>query len=359
MTPHILVEEDRVLRLLGVVLDPGTEAARISAWRDFVAHDEPDFPAWLTEVRNAMSGLYPARLTFVADQDALRAALPDADLVVTESLRIDAAELDLAPRLRLVQKFGVIPGNVDLETCRRRGIAVAFLRRRQNIAVAEHAFAVLLSLARRLPELTGNVTADAVKAAGFDPTPFDHRFMANSNYGRVPGLRTLHESTVGVVGMGEIGREFAARCAAFGMPVLYHQRNRIPAGEEARLGASHVPLAELFERSDFVSIHLPLSDATSGIIDAAVLRHLRPGAIVVNTARAALVERSALMEALDSGRLAAYGLDTGYAEPADPADPLLGRANVLLTPHVAPASRWNGLDDIADLIGNLHRAITT
>ena len=136
-----------------------------------------------------------------------------------------------------MQKFGTVTRNVDLAACADHGVPVAFLRRRQNIAVAEHAFALTLALAKRLNELDHVVTADRLNEAGFDATPFDRRYTANSNFGRVPGLRTLHGATAGVIGYGEIGREYAQRAAAFGMKVLYTQRTEVQAGEVAGVEA--------------------------------------------------------------------------------------------------------------------------
>lgn len=355
--PHILVEDDRPLRLLQLVLDPETQAERRAAWADFVAHDLPDFDGWVTALRARLSGLYPARFTFVSDQEAFDAALPEADAVVMEGFTFGAAQLARAPGLKLLQKFGTVTGNIDLAAAAARSLPVEVLRRRTNVCVAEHAFALMIASARRLPEVSGLVTAEALRGAGFDPTPFDRRYATNANFGRVPRLKALAGSTVGVLGLGEIGRELATRAKAFGMEVLYHQRNRLPPGEEARMGARMVGLAELFQASDFVSIHLPLNDSTRGIVGAAVLEGARPGLILVNSARADLVDRAALLAALDAGRLGAFALDTGYTEPAAADDPLLGRPNVLLTPHTAPANRLNGLNDAAEICENLRRAL--
>src|SRR5205814_128740 len=146
----------------------------------------------------------------------------------------------------------------------------------------------------------------------------------------------------GILGLGEIGREIASRAAAFGMRTLYYQRNRIPAVEEWALNATYCPLHELLSQSDFFSVNVPLTAATRGMIGADALAHLKPGAIVVNVARAEIIDRDALLSSLESGRIGGFGLDVGYEEPAKPGDKLLGHKAVLLTPHTAIAGRDNG-----------------
>ena len=266
--PLILAEDDRVLRMLAVILDPQVPPERHDALADFMAHDVPDFAGWLAETRAQFQGLFPSQVVFVGEQQELLSRICEADAVVVESLAIGEAELAQARRLRIVQKFGTVTRNVDLAACADHGVPVAFLRRRQNIAVAEHAFALTLALAKRLNELDHVVTADRLNEAGFDATPFDRRYTANSNFGRVPGFRTLHGATAGVIGYGEIGREYAQRAAAFGMKILYTQRTDVQAGEVAGVEARFRSLEALLRESDVVSVHLPLTDQTRGLIGA-------------------------------------------------------------------------------------------
>jgi glyoxylate reductase len=215
----------------------------------------------------------------------------------------------------------------------------------------------MIALAKRLCETAGVVEETALRRAGFDPRPYDRRYTTNSNFARIPGLRTLNGSTFGAIGMGEIGRNVARRAAAFGMKVIYFQRRRMTAPDERDCGAQLVPFRELIERSDFLSLHLPLNVSTEGIMDRTALRGMKRGAILVNVARARLVDREALLEALDSGRLGGYGLDVGYDEPAKPDEPLLKFKNVILTPHMAVAGRENGLLDMTDIFTKLNRAV--
>jgi phosphoglycerate dehydrogenase-like enzyme len=215
----------------------------------------------------------------------------------------------------------------------------------------------MIALAKRLCETARLVDDAALREAGFDPTPYDRRYTTNSNFGRIGGLRTLDGSALGVIGMGEIGRNLARRAAAFGMKVIYHQRRRMNDLDERDYGAEYVSLDELLERSDFLSLHLPLNETTKGILDRRALDRVKRGAILVNVSRARLVDREALLEALDSGRLGGYGLDVGYEEPASPDEPLLKYKNVILTPHLAVAGRVNGMLDMAAVFTKLNRAI--
>jgi lactate dehydrogenase-like 2-hydroxyacid dehydrogenase len=231
------------------------------------------------------------------------------------------------------------------------------LRRRANIATAEHAFALLLALAKRLNEIDGLVSMEALTAAGFSPRPFDLRYTSSSNWARIPGLRTLHNTTMGIVGLGEIGREFALRAAAFGMRILYHQRTRLPESVEGEFGASYRPLNDLLAESDSVCLLVPSNVETRHLIGAAEIARMKHGACLVNVSRAEIVERNALLEALQSGQLGSYGLDTFYEEPARPDDPLFGLHNVIVTPRTAAQPRMNALGDLEEVILNLSLAL--
>jgi phosphoglycerate dehydrogenase-like enzyme len=353
----VVVEQDNVLRSVAVVLDPDVPAEQMKAVADWYRFDEPDFEGWLARVRQQIPGLFPAKVVFAKDEDDLKTKIADADALVVEGFEIGEAELASAKRLKIVQKFGGLAGNIDAAACFKRGIAIAVQRRRVNVAVAEQAMALMLALAKRVPALNGIVTEAALRQAGYDPTPFDRRYTGNSNFARIRGFKTLASSVLGIVGMGEIGREIAARAAAFGMEVLYHQRRRIAPLDEAALGARYVGLDELMAASDFVTPALPLNDSTRGLIGRAQLRQAKPGAILINVARGELVDHDALIEALDSGRLGGFALDVGYKEPTPPDEWLLTYkdGNVILMPHTAPADRRNNLDDLEEMCLKLWR----
>lgn len=353
----IVIEDDPILRLLQVILDPDTPPARQAALADYYSADGTDFPGWLALQRERLPQLHPSRVIPVATRDELAAMLPQAQVLVVQDLPVGAAELERGPGLRLVQKFGTLAPNIDRVECEARGVRVALQRRRVNIACAEHAFALLLSLAKKIPMLNRRMSVESLREAGYAPRMFDTRHAAKSNWGRVGGLRTLCGSTLGIVGLGEIGRELAKRASAFDMRIVYHQRTRAPAEVEAVLGAQYVGLDELLARSACVSLHLPLNAGTRGLIGARELKLVKRGAYLVNISRAELVDRAALLDALRNGPLAGAGFDMLYEEPAAPGDPLLQQPNLVCTPHTAVAGRENGLSDMSDVLDNIARAL--
>lgn len=346
----VVMEDDVALRPLQVVLDRECDPQRQAAFADFMRHDVPDLDAWCQALRRRAPGISSARVIPVANAAALVEALPGAVVAVVEELRITEELLDRAPRLRLVQKFGTTLGNIDVEACERRGIAVRTVRRRTNIAVAEHSVALLLALAKRLPVVGGRVTPERLSAVGHPPARYDRRHTANSNWGRFTGLRTLHGATLGLIGLGEIGREVARMAAGFGMRLLYTQRTRMAPDLEEALGVAFASIDDLLAGSDFVSLHVPLNETTRGLVGTQAFARMKPGAILINTARAELVDRKVLLDALRAGRLGGVGFDVLYEEPAGEHEPLLAFDDVLLTPHLAGAARHNGLGDIAEMV---------
>ena len=354
---RVLVEEDAILRIVPVILDPATPEAHRAAITEFFAFDEPDFAGWCRRVQQRIPGLYPAKVEFVREQAELRAKLPEADAVIVEGLTIGPEELAQAKQLATVQKFGANASNIDIDACARAGVVVEVQRRRVNVAVAEQALMLMLALAKRLPALGGVVTDAALRAAGYDTRPYDRRYSGNSNFARIRGLKTLSGAVLGIVGFGEIGREVASRGAAFGMTVLYHQRHRASPMEERLCGARHVGLDELMANADYIVPCLPLTDTTRGIIGRAQLARAKPGAVLVNVARAELVDHDALVEALAARRLGGFALDVGYREPTPPDEPLLKYTDgtVILMPHTAVGERQNGLDDMEEMCLKLWR----
>jgi phosphoglycerate dehydrogenase-like enzyme len=246
------------------------------------------------------------------------ARLGEADFVFT--VRMDAEEIAAAPRVRLIQLQGVGFDGVDLQAATREGIPVAQTVEGTIVGVAEHAVLLILALYRRLLE------ADAAVRRGQWPV-----------WQLRPTSYTLEGKTVGIVGLGRIGREVAVRCRAFGARLLYSDVRR--AEDEAALRLRRVPLGDLLAEADVVTLHAPLSAQTRRMIGERELGRMKPGAILVNTARGELVDEAALVRALREGRIAGAGLDVLEREPPDPESPLLSMANVVLTPHVATGTR--------------------
>lgn len=356
--PVIVVEDDPFPRLIQVVLDPTTPEGRRAAFAHFFAHELPDLRGWCERVRGRLSRLYPATVRLVSDEAALLACMHDVRVAVVESLPIGRQAIAAAGGiLRIVQKYGTVATNIDQEACRAAGVRVLTLRRRANIACAEHAVAIMLALARKILQTNGLVSVEQLRAAGYSPTQYDRAHTANANWARVTGTRTLYGKQLGIVGLGEIGRELAMRASAFGMRLVYTQRRTLAPEDEARYGATYAGLEELLCTSDFVSIHLPATDTTRGIIGARELALIKPGAILVNISRPQLIDRVALLETLRAGRLGGFGLDPHYDAPGRPEDPLLAFGNVIVTPHLAAAPRFNSLDDFEELLLGVDQAL--
>ena len=238
--------------------------------------------------------------------------LPDADVIWHVLRPLSGADLLQATRLRLIHKFGAGVNTIDVDTATKRGIAVANMPGANAPSVAEGTVLLMLATLRRLPAL-------------------DRATREGRGWPSDPGLgetvRDIGACTVGLVGNGNIAKQVAGIVAAMGATVL-HTSTRDDGLPGWR------PLAELLSASDIVSLHLPLTDDTHGLLDRAGLARMKPGAVLVNTSRGAIVEESALVDALRDGQLAGAGLDVFDFEPVPPDNPLLGLDNVVLTPHV-------------------------
>jgi phosphoglycerate dehydrogenase-like enzyme len=355
--PVLVVEDDVWARLIGVILDPATSVERVAAFADFMSPDLPDFRSWCDMVQKKAGPLYPSDVRLVSSQSDLQRNLGSAEAIVTESMKIGMEELVLAPRLKVVHKYGMVLRNVDIAACGARGVKVLGVRRRANVACAEHAFALMLGLARRIHDLNGLISVGQLAAIGRTYTPFDTRHTPGANWGRFSGMRTLYGQKVGIIGLGEIGLEIAARAVAFGMTVLYFQRTRLAEGDEDKFKVSYRPLESLLAESDIVIPQLPLDPSTLHFIDRERFAQMKPGAWIINVSRAEVIDRAALLAALRSGRLGGFALDSQYDEPGRSDDELLSFDNVILTPHMAGSPRTNGLKDIEEVIEGLARAL--
>jgi phosphoglycerate dehydrogenase-like enzyme len=356
--PVIVVEDDPFTRLIGIVLDPRTDQRRVAAFADFMAHDEPDFAGWCSRVQARAASIFPADVCLVGSEEEMFAKLPKCEALVVESFIVGRRHLEAAPKLRVVQKFGFTLRNIDTEACSALGLPILTLRRRANIACAESVFAMMFALARRVPRLSGRISVTQLEEAGFSYRPFDRNHTPGGNYGRVAGMRMLHDTTMGIIGLGEIGREIASRAVAFGMRVLYHQRNRLLEAEERALRADYVPLDDLLAASDFIVPQLPGGDGTRGLLGRTQLAKVRRGAFIVNVANPHVIDRDALVEALRSGQVGGFALDPQYEEPGRPDDELLNFENVILLPHLAGSPRQNGLRDFEELIVGLAKEMS-
>jgi C-terminal binding protein len=255
-------------------------------------------------------------------EDDLAPVLPEADALILfhDIPSMTDATFARAPRLKAVVRAGVGYNNVDLVAAGRRGIGVCNVPDYGTEEVADHALAMLLALVRHLPE------SDASMRRG----EWDYRIASNA-------VR-LRGKTLGLVGCGRIGTATALRARAFGLDVAFYDPY-VATGLDKALGIRRVPtLDALLAESDFLSLHCDLRPTSRHLIDAKALDLLRPGAVLINTARGPVVDQSALLDALDSGRLYAAGLDVFEREPLDD-DRLRHHPRVLLSPHSAFYSR--------------------
>jgi glyoxylate reductase len=267
-------------------------------------------PAW-DELRDVE--YYEGRL------DGMR---PDVEGLAVVGETIDSRTLELFPRLRIVANYGVGYDDIDVAACAARGVAVTNTPGVLDAATADLTMALLLAARRRVAE------GDAFVRAG----KWGTEWVATELLGdEVSG------ATLGIVGLGRIGRAVARRARGFDMRILYTQRHRLPEAEERGLGAEYRDLDDLVAEADIVTLHVPLSAETECLIDARRLALMRPGACLVNAARGAIVDEPALVDALVAGRIRA-GLDVFVDEPRVPSE-LLGLPNVVLTPHVGSATR--------------------
>jgi phosphoglycerate dehydrogenase-like enzyme len=356
--PIIVIEDDPFLRFLQVVLDPAAPAERVGAFSHFLAHDLPDLAEWLNRVRARILRLYPAEVRFPKDQAGLIENLSGARVLLVQDFNVSAREIGAsAGTLKVIQKYGTITSRIDLSACASAGVRVLTIRRRANISVAEQALTLMLALARQLNRNANLISVEQLQAAGFAPTQYHRRETPNGNWARITGLKTLYGRRLGIVGLGEIGREFALRAGALGMKIGYTQRHRLAGSEEQHYEATYCPLDELLAHSDVVSLHLPRGSETRDFIGRWELSVIRPGAFLINVSQPQLVDRDALRAALASGHLGGYGMDSFYEEPADANDPLLKFPNVIITPHLGGSPRFNTLDDLEEVLVNISRAL--
>jgi glyoxylate reductase len=222
---------------------------------------------------------------------------------------IDAELLDNCPRLRAIANYAVGYDNIDLEACRARGIPVGNTPDVLTEATADLTFALLLAAARRLPSAITSVTAGEWQTWAPD------KYLGYD----------VHGATLGIIGMGRIGRAVAKRAGGFDMTVIH-------------TGPAGVPLLQLLARSDFISVHTPLTPETRHLIDAAALQQMRANAILINTARGPIVDQRALRNALLFGTIAGAALDVTDPEPLPPDDPLLTAPNLIVAPHIGSAT---------------------
>src|SRR5437016_5221024 len=248
-------------------------------------------------------------------KDNLNAEMADADaLIVRSATKVTAELLELAPKLRAVGRGGVGVDNIGLDEATKRGVLVMSTPGGNAISVAEHTFALLLALARQVPQL--------------DKAIHEGRWEKSTAAGT-----EVRGKTLGLIGLGRIGSEVAVRAEAFDMRVLAYDPF-ISEAAAREVSVELVPLDILLAQSDFVSLHTALSPATQNLINSSNIQKMKSGARLINAARGELVDEAALAEGLQCGKLAGAAVDV-FAEEPPKSSPLVGLPNVIATPHVA------------------------
>lgn len=250
-----------------------------------------------------------------ADRETFAREIRDAQVLLHVLERVTAAVIDQAPQLQLIQKLGVGVDTIDLEAARARAIAVCNMPGANTRAVAELTLLLMLATLRRITEL------DRQTRAG-------NGWALDS--GLVDNLGELGGRTVGLVGFGAVGKCLTPMLQGIGATVIYTSRT-----EAAGTPSKFMSFADVLSLSDIVSLHVPLTTQTTGMMDDSAIKRMKRGAVLVNTARGGLVDYGALHRALTAGHLRGAGLDVFDSEPAPAAHPLFNLPNVVVTPHVA------------------------
>ncbi|WP_323766351.1 hydroxyacid dehydrogenase [Marinovum sp.] len=278
--------------------------------------------------------------TLVDDRTALLAALAGAGgLIVRNRTQVDRTLLEAAPALRVVGRLGVGLDNIDMAACAERGVAVRPATGANTLSVAEYVISTTLTLLRG--------------AYGATPSMIAGQWPRNALIGAEAAGRTM-----GLLGFGGIARAVAARARALGMQIAAYDPY-LPEGDPAWQGVTRCSIEELLARSDVLSLHVPLTEETRGLIGAEALAGMKPGAIVINTARGGVVDEPALARALREGHLGGAALDVFAVEPltAEAGQVFAGIDNLVLTPHIAGVTREGNIRVSAITVDNVRKEL--
>jgi D-3-phosphoglycerate dehydrogenase len=284
--------------------------------KTLIAITDSPFPS-LDPAKKALAKLDPEyRMSKSPSADDILAVARDADAVLVTYAKLPGELLRELKRCKAIGRFGLGVDNIDLPAAKELGIAVNYVPDYCLREVSDHAMALLLALARKV-----TFSNKLVQSGRWEVPP-------------ITPLRRLEGQVLGLVGFGNIPRTLAPKAQAFGLKVITHDPYVKPEALKAA-GVEGVSFDELLARSDVVSVHAPLMPATRGLMNAAAFAKMKKGALVINTARGPLIDEPALIAALDSGQLGGAALDVVTTEPLAKDSPLIGRDNVILTPHTA------------------------
>jgi D-3-phosphoglycerate dehydrogenase len=281
-----------------------------------IAVTDSVFPS-LNPAKEALARLNPTyRMSKSVNADDIIAVAKDADAVLVTYAKLTREVITQFSRCRAIGRFGLGVDNIDLVAAKEKGIAVNYVPDYCIREVSDHAMALLLALIRKIP--------------------FSNKLVQSGRWEMpaVVPIRRIEGTVLGLIGFGHIPRLVAPKAQAFGIKVIAYDPFAKPEAFKAA-GVESVDLDTLLRSSDYVSMHAPLLPATRGMVNAAAFAKMKKGAYVVNTARGPLIDEPALVAALDSGQVGGAGLDVVVAEPLAKDSPLLGRDNVIISPHTA------------------------
>ena len=316
----------------------------------FVDPKTPEELEWIAELEPVSS------LEVTAPENDSREVLEEmlrtANAIVTQRRSVDAAVIESAPQLKLIQRYGTRPDGVDLEAARKAGVQVATMPLRGCIAVAELAITLVLALSKKLIEAHRATVSGAYRDLEVEPMKTSQR-RHNFQWMSLPGLLEVYGRKLGIIGFGEIGTETARRARALGMEVLYNKRTRLSPSAEAAEGVRYATKDELLREADFIHLSTPLTPETEKMIGARELSLMRPTAFLVNTCRGGVVDEDALVDALKAEKIAGAGLDVFVYEPIPYDHPLLKCDNVILTPHIGGGTGGARVKQMVDVLENV------
>ena len=346
MSPHkiVFLDDDHVIRLGRYALSRPPEVN--GDWvRAFFAPEPVDPQA----VYDAAHGLHPSDGITVpgiaATPDEILHANPS--VIIFRRGTVDAARMDAAPNLRLIQRMGERSDGIDLDAAKTRGIHVSCIPRLTLIYTAEHGILMMLALAKQL------VRADAqIRAGAWDQTLVKPVDAVAYNWTGTTPLSGLYGKTLGIIGLGEVGSIMAGVARGFGMKVIYCNRNRLAQRKENEFGVTFAERADLLAQSDFVSVNAANLPANRGMINLDTFKAMKRSAFFINTSRGKLVNEDDLYTAVSTGLIAGAGLDVHWEEPRLAGDKLYQLPNVIMTPHFAGGSRFGVLDELKQIFNN-------
>lgn len=285
------------------------------------------FPPQSFEVRVPSTGAAPCK------ESELEDLISDVHfLVVRRHYQITRKVIEKGLELKLIQRAGTQYENIDIKAAQELGIPVATMPMAIDASVAEHTFLLILSLSKKLIQAHQSVINGEYQKVGLKPTE-TNEYKIMENWMKLPIQHLLHK-TLGIIGLGEIGRLVARRASSFEMNVIYYQRRKLDEAEEKTLGVQYSDFQDLLREADFITIHVPLTEQTKHMIGRKELSLMKRTSFIINTSRGGVIDEMALYEALKNKEISGAGLDVFTKEPLPKGHPFLTLNNVILTPHI-------------------------